>query len=136
MSDVLAGPPAPQRLPRPGRALEQQHAAVLPDGQKAGDEIRLHHRSTLKTPPARMFSGSRTRGVYDGSLGLYETIRRGGHASTSRRSEKCKIGSVSDSVTPICSVIASVSTSACAGRRDQRWWWMSPRRTFPFPSAV
>jgi hypothetical protein len=66
------------------------------------------------------------RSLY-GFPGHHEAIRRGGHASVSRRLEKWRRGSVCGSATPICSVIASDSISSSACCRSQGWWWMSPR---------
>src|SRR5919112_6320110 len=37
-----------RRLPGARWALEQEHAAILPDGQKAGDEIRLQSVLVVK----------------------------------------------------------------------------------------
>src|SRR3712207_327873 len=47
-----------RRLPGAGRALEQEHAAVLPHGEDAGDEIRLQ-----VTPGARFVRAALTRRV-------------------------------------------------------------------------
>jgi hypothetical protein len=46
---------------------------------------------------------------------LHGAIRRGSQASTSRRLEKCRIGVLFGSATPICCVIAKVPISASAG---------------------
>src|SRR5215207_409048 len=144
-----------RRLPGAGRALEEQHAAVLPDGQDARDEVRLQHAPCAKTTRSNITrrvyldhhpgnercsqavdsrsSASRVARTttkqrpFDSFPRYHGVIRRGGHASTSRRLEKWRRGSVSGNATPICSVIASDSISSSARRRSQGWWWMSPR---------
>src|SRR5829696_4532530 len=75
-------------------------------------------------------------GVSEAFSGLHGWIRSGSQARTSRQRAKCRIGSVSGSVTPIWAVISSSSTSASASCRGHIRWWMSPRRMHPFSSAL
>src|SRR5687767_4028984 len=133
---------AGRRLPGARGTQEQEHASVLPDRENAGDEIRLQGKPATTVsilPTTRPVYGSRERLAYVGPFAnrlVYEAIRRGNQASTSRRLEKWRIGPVSGNSRPICCVIASVRTSASAGWSGHNRWWTSPRRTTPPLSAL
>ena len=100
-----------RRLPGTSRALEQEHAAVFPDGQESRDEIRLQGTPTAKmsVPPTthQVYGPRRPHAVGAGlkpvpvrtrpktrtacttqTAPAYEPIFRGSHARTSRRLEK------------------------------------------------